>query len=1262
MNIGQKLLYRLKKMSLSWLNRQVKQLQNRGQYQQALELAKEVRELTRRSFGEDHPSFATSLNNLGAIYQLLGQYTKAEQCFRQVVEIDRADLDPSFGLGMSLNNLASLYQAKGRYIEAEELFLEAKQILRSSLDKLTIEKQEKKGDRWSNEVLLPTIEQYIAQNLNNLGLLYQTLGDYQQAQSYHNRALEMKRTNIGENHPSFAVSLNNLALLRYETGNYSTAESLYQQSIKVLHKKVGMKHPHYLNSLYSLAQLYREIGNYSEAEKLLQQVLDTRQAVLGSNHPEVAQSLKNFGELLQIIGNYPEAEKLYQQANAIYQITLGEENLEFTGNLQNLATLFQITGRYSSAKFYYQRANDLLIRILGENHWQVAQGLGNEALFYQVRGNYPEAELHYRHALAILHRTLGENHPKVAITLGNLATLYQAMGDYVEAERLLLQANDIIFNVFGETHLSFVKNLNNLVHLYIEKGNFNEPELERILIQTKEIQSELLGEQHLDLAITLNNLGMLYKIKGDYTKAKLFVEQSLEIRRKVLGENHSDFATCIGNLAALSQDNGDYSKAKSFWHQALEIKKTTLGEYHPDISNLLNNLAILYVALGDKTKAFSAMEKAIDIDNRTLKQVFSISSDRQRSKYLQILQVNFSVFLSLVSQHLSQSNEAVEAAFDLVLRRKALATEAATIQRTTIFSKRYPQLAPQIEKMEEVANQISQLTFDVPSSSEQLATYQERLATLYRKQDELERDLSRLIPEINLQKRLDFADRRAVALALPSKTALIEFVRFNAINLSAVPAQGDSRYGELHYLAFILSANQPEKIQMVNLGKAEPIDRLIRAFRNDISSSDERKITAVYDSDFDDSETSEATKPDPKIDKFFETHVVLRQKIFDPLQSHLEKQLFISADGELNYLPFGLLPTNEGKYLMEQYDVSYLSVGRDLVRFFSEGKIKEKKFNGVKPTESLVVANPDYNLQQKQQEKSNFILSTSQSLLQTSNSQSLILDQELSAVREKPLFIPLPSSQVEGEKIATLLGVKAYTDAEALKSRVRKCQSPLVLHLSTHGYFLKDTEQISPELFFSQFIEDKRLNIAAHYNQHIRSGLAFAGVNTMLKGGLLPEEAEDGLLTSQDAGNMNLVGTELVVTSACDTALGDIQIGEGVAGLRRAFMLAGAQTMIMSLWSVPDLATAILMERFYRYLLHDKLGRRESLTKAQFDVQNLTIGKLRSDWLTSEIIDNSEYLKSLSSKDDDFCPFKHPSHWGAFICIGNPTPLNLSDN
>jgi CHAT domain-containing protein len=176
----------------------------------------------------------------------------------------------------------------------------------------------------------------------------------------------------------------------------------------------------------------------------------------------------------------------------------------------------------------------------------------------------------------------------------------------------------------------------------------------------------------------------------------------------------------------------------------------------------------------------------------------------------------------------------------------------------------------------------------------------------------------------------------------------------------------------------------------------------------------------------------------------------------------------------------------------------------------------------------------------------------------------------------------------------------------------------------------------------------------------LRSALAFAGANAWLQGKTLPKEAGKGLVFAQDVAALDLWATELAVLSACNTAMGDIKIGEGVFGLRRAFAVAGAKTLVMSLWSVPDRATALLMERFFTNL-QQGLGRADALQDAQNYIRTITVKELQQSSLGLAVL---EELEKLLPQDYQFCqddrPLEHPYFWGAWVCQGDTTAMVMS--
>ena len=325
-----------------------------------------------------------------------------------------------------------------------------------------------------------------------------------------------------------------------------------------------------------------------------------------------------------------------------------------------------------------------------------------------------------------------------------------------------------------------------------------------------------------------------------------------------------------------------------------------------------------------------------------------------------------------------------------------------------------------------------------------------------------------------------------------------------------------------------------------------------------------------------------------------EQGVRLRQQLFDPLLPYVQEcsHLYIAPDAALSLLPFEALPLDSQLYVIDQYKISYLSTGRDVLRFHQDGRASTNP--------ALVIAAPDYDL--GSEKVRDFI--------------------------DNYPFGQLSHVHKEGSQVAEILNVRPFFGKDALESVVKEHHSPAVLHLATHGFFLADAPP-GPDPEELSFINNSNIqrleNLSLATNSMLRSGLALAGANTWAQGADIAAGKEDGLLTVDDIVSLDLHGTELVVLSACETGLGKVNIGEGVFGLRRAFAIAGAKTLVISLWKVPDDETRQIMELFYTGL-NQGLGRCEALRQAKL--------KLRQRYP------------------------KQPFYWGAFICQGDPRPLH----
>jgi CHAT domain-containing protein len=312
---------------------------------------------------------------------------------------------------------------------------------------------------------------------------------------------------------------------------------------------------------------------------------------------------------------------------------------------------------------------------------------------------------------------------------------------------------------------------------------------------------------------------------------------------------------------------------------------------------------------------------------------------------------------------------------------------------------------------------------------------------------------------------------------------------------------------------------------------------------------------------------------DPKRYNAYEIARALDERVIEPFRGALDgvSQLLISPDGALNLIPFAALRDRKGRYLVESHRLSYLTSGRDLLRLRSSGEGAAGR--------PLIVADPSFGLP--------VLSSRSPAAAQAAvPRRSVTTGADLSSL----YFAPLAGASREARSIAGLFPDSlVLTGTQATKSSLSVRAAPLLLHIATHGFFLddRDAKDSSSPAAGQRFETGSGIR-----NPLLRSGLALAGANA---------SSRDGIFTALEASALNLQGTRLVTLSACDTGLGEVKNGEGVYGLRRAFLLAGAESIVMSLWPVSDQVTRELMTAYYGRLSKGE-GRGEALRQVQLSM------------------------------------------------------------
>ncbi|MEM8806568.1 MAG: tetratricopeptide repeat protein, partial [Cyanobacteria bacterium P01_G01_bin.38] len=875
---------------------------------------------------------------------------------------------------------------------------------------------------------------------------------------------------------------------------------------------------------------------------------------------EAAQLNEQAIELYQQ-GNYAEAEPLLQRALQIREQSLGDSHPDVAASLNNLAVLYYSQGNYAEAEPLYQRALQIREQSLGDSHPNVAQSLNNLAELYRDQGNYAEAELLYRRSLQILEQVLGDSHPDVAISLNNLALLYQAQGNYAEAEPLYRRSLQIREQVLGDSHPNVAQSLNNLALLYHDQGNYAEAE--PLFRRSLQIREQSLGDSHPDVATNLHNLALLYRAQGNYAEAEPLYQRSLKIFEQILGDSHPDVATNLNSLALLYQAQGNYAEAEPLYRRSLQISEQSLGDSHPNVAQSLNNLALLYQAQGNTEKVLPLLSKQLSIEETNFAQMLSVGSDARKQAYANTLQGSTFTILSFAQQS-PQSSELTRLAFETLLRRKGRVLDALTDSNQRLRQNLSDQDQSLFDQLQTQRGQLATLLYTPPEQG-MTDSYRTDVASLKQQINTLENTLAQRSAEFRVE--VEPVTIEAVQAQIPQETALVELVQYTPYDFETDSWQPP------RYAAYVLSAQG--EVRTIDLGEAAIIDGKVAELRQAL------------------------------LEPHLEVKPVARELdalLMQPIRAELgeAKHLLLSPDGQLNLLPFAALVDENNQYLIETYQITYLTSGRDLLRF---------QLSEPSQQPPMVMADPDYD-------KADTTVAAAPS---EANNQRSIDASNLT-------FTDLPGTAAEADAIAPMLSNPTLLlKAEATENALKQVQRPSILHVATHGFFLQNLPQVPPPDLDAPrgFLNGEPAQPQVpQENPLLRSGLALAGANPR------QSDQEDGILTALEAAGLDLRGTQLVVLSACETGVGQVANGEGVYGLRRSLVMAGAESQLISLWIVDDTGTKDLMIDYYERLLSGQ-GRSEALRQTQ--------------------------LAMLNSET-----YQHPFFWAAFISSGDWSSLEMN--
>jgi tetratricopeptide (TPR) repeat protein/CHAT domain-containing protein len=1193
----------------------MQKLKREGKYAEAIPLAARVQMMAETSLGPDDDIVARTINDLAILYQENGDYAHAEPLFRRALAILVKLFGPNhLKVAPALNNLAGIYKAQGDFPRAEPLYLRAIAITEKALG-----------------IDHPDTATY----LNNLADLHRVQGELTKAEPLIRRALAAREKALGPDHMDVANSLINLAGLSVDKSDYARAEPLFLRAIDIYEKALGPDHPDLSAPLNNLAMLYRTRGNYARAESLLQRTLAITEKALGPDHPDVATPLNNLAELYWAKGDYPRAESLIQRAIAIREKLLGPGHHFLAASLSNLAMLYYTWGRFALAESVFQRAITIIEKALGPNHPKVATAMSNLAEIYRVKGDFARAESLWRRAIAIKEKVLGPDHPAVATPLGSLAVLHFNLGDFSGAEFLLLRAINIHRKVLDSDNLDVARLFINLATVYRAKGDFVRAESYHRYAHA--IIEGALGPDHLDVATSLNNFAELLREHGDFVGAEQLYQRALDINEKALGPEHPSVAALLGNLALIHQEKGEYAKAEPLYRRALDIEEkafgldhpntayllnnlarlhyikgehadaeplylraldtieATLGHNHPSVAVTLSNLSLLYGTKGDMPRAIQHRERWQEVTERNLSLALATGSERQKLAYLATISSEISAAVSLHVRSAPSDAKALRLSLTTILRRKGRALDALSEQVVSLRRRLSPQDRALLLQLSAAQSQLSALVLNGPGRTP-LEEYRAAVTRLEEQAEHLQNSVGWASFEFKAQTQP--ATIEQVQQALPAGAALVEFFSYQPLDATAKTMA--EQFGHARYVAYVL--RKEGEPRWTDLGEVSSVDaditRVLMAFRCPQTADDIDEC--------------------PDITEVKRSARALDERVMRPVRNLLgdERQAFISPDGALNLLPFSALVDENDRYLVENYSLTYLTSGRDLLRLRQRAESR-------KPP--LVVANPAFGTAGRANTKFPKKNSTS-----PKRSGDMVVG-----------FSPLPGTVSEARALISVFpGLRLLTQAQASETALKQIRRPRLLHIATHGFFLPDQPDQSVDATRSFKLADTGVSprtLTRSENPLLRSGLALAGANITPRDGV----DDDGILTALETSGLDLWGTKLVVLSACETGTGAASYGEGVYGLRRALVLAGSESQVMSLWQVSDAATRELMVGYYKRLKAGE-GRMEGLRQVQLEM----LHSRRQDKKRPAPLPGSAAANVRAD-------YSHPYYWAAFIQSGN---------
>lgn len=824
------------------------------------------------------------------------------------------------------------------------------------------------------------------------------------------------------------------------------------------------------------------------------------------------------------------------------------------------------TGRFRMAEKMFLAAKLTCESAGMENDPLYSMVLSNLGLLYMTMGKFNLSEEYSLMAME-KRKYNADDRKGLAASMNNLAVLYQCQGKYTEAEDAISEAQKLARETEGPGSTAYAITLNNQGILYQLTGKYDDAE--RLLKQSIAIAEQELGKRSPNFIRIKINLALLYQLQGRYTEAEKIFLEAIEMKKRRLGTSHPDYAILLQDLASLYQEKGEGNKVEGLLKEALGIYRKKFGEKHPAVASVKYDLAKFYQYAGKASEAHPLLQSALEIQTELLGEHHpSTAATVEAMAVLYWQSENMATARSYYQRVINEYLGQVRSYFPAM----------SEYDKTRFWDKISPKLIRFYAFANEASKTYPEITGDMYNL--RIATKALLLSTTTRVKQMILNS-----PDAALKaKYKQWLDLKEYISRLYGKSK--EELRSEQINLDSLELAANNLEKELTRQSDIFASgfkvNQTTWSDLAQILKPDEACMEIIRYRNYRGI---RPDTAVYYSAL-----VLKNNGEPPVMVTISEGNLIEGEIIGLYRSAMQnvqkeapfrhflwkgidqatlgvKRLYVSADGVYNQININTLQEKGGKFLIEEKEIVYVTNSREIIDLKKHSR--QMAFGN---KTAVLCGNPHY-------------------------AKGLAWE----SVRTSPLP-ELPGTEKEVSLIEKQLKpfgwkvIRLVYD-EATETNLKSQGNPAILHVATHGFFLEDLPETEEKVFGIEPVKASR-------NPLLRSGLMLAGADNTIQqtGDTRQTNQDDGILNAFEASLLPLNQTELVVLSACETGLGETKNGEGVYGLQRAFEIAGARSLIISLWEVSDEVTQQLMTTFYKYWL--QLGdKRQAFLKAQLDVK-----------------------------------------------------------